>query len=289
MLTIKKTKKMNLIIEMGGTKINFFVVQDNQIHSKFSIPTTTPDDFKKHVVEDFKGKLIDQIILGCFGPLSLSKNNYGEILNTPKKNWRNINIYKWLKDNICDDIILFSDVALPALGAMKKYRLQGKFFTYITVGTGIGGCNIFKGMILQNEFHPEMGHMYLGDSDAKICEYHSHCFENQSSGNYFFSRYNLKFKDIDTSSSEWSEMIGKLSILIYNLYSTMGIEYVVLGGGLIREDMKSQLLAYLKEYNNSYLPVLNERDFDQRLILDSNSDDLSVEGGLHCLNDENIK
>ena len=70
---------------MGGAKINFFVVQDSQSHSKFSIPTTTPDDFKKQVVEDFKGKLIDQIILGCFCPLSLSKNNYGEILNTPKK------------------------------------------------------------------------------------------------------------------------------------------------------------------------------------------------------------
>ncbi|MDC1238169.1 hypothetical protein N8Z55_00240 [Pseudomonadales bacterium] len=77
------------------------------------------------------------------------------------------------------------------------------------------------------------------------------------SGDYFFSRYNVKFKDIDTSGPEWLEMIGKLSILIYNLYSTMGIEYVVLGGGLIRDDMKSQLLNYLKEYNSSYLPVLN--------------------------------
>jgi hypothetical protein len=38
--------------------------------------------------------------------------------------------------------------------------------------------------------------------------------------------------------------------------------------------MKSQLLTYLKEYNNSYLPVLNERDLDKRLMLDSNSDDL---------------
>lgn len=75
---------MNLTVGIGRTKIIFFA-QDNQGHSKFSIPTTNPDDFKKHVAEDFKGKLIDQIILGCFGPLSLSKNNYGEILNTPKK------------------------------------------------------------------------------------------------------------------------------------------------------------------------------------------------------------
>jgi hypothetical protein len=41
-----------------------------------------------------------------------------------------------------------------------------------------------------------------------------------------------------------------------------GIEYIALGGGLIREDMGSQLIAHLKEYNNPYLPVLNERNLD---------------------------
>lgn len=67
---------------------------------------------------------------------------------------------------------------MPVLGAMKKYWLQGKFFTYITLAKGMGDCSIFKGMILQNEFNPEMGHMYLGDLDAKICEHYLRCFEN---------------------------------------------------------------------------------------------------------------
>lgn len=171
---------------------------------------------------------------------------------------------------------------------MKKYRLQEKFFTYVTVGTGIGGCNIFKGMILQNEFHPEMGHMYLGYSDAKLCEYHSHCFESQSSGGYFSSRYKVNFKDIGTSSPEWKEIIGKLAILLYNLYAATGVEYIVLSGGLIREDMKHQLITCLEKINNSYLPIVNKKNFDQRLILDSNSDDLSFEGGLYSLNDKII-
>lgn len=275
---------MNLIIEMGGTKINFFIVEDRQNQSKFSIPTSSPNDFKKTVVKDFKGKLIDQVILGCFGPLSLGENDYGKILNTPKKQWRNVNIYKWLKDNICDDVILFSDVALPALGAMKKYGFQENYFTYITVGTGIGGCHIFKGTVLHNEFHPEMGHMYLGDSDTEVCEYHSHCFESQSSGHYFSSRYKVKFNDIGIGSLEWEDIIGKLAILLYNLYAATGVEYIILSGGLIREDMKHQLITCIEKINNSYLPAVNKKDFDQRLILDSNSDGLSLEGGLYYLN-----
>ena len=97
---------MNLIIEMGGTKINFFVVQESQSHRKFSIPTTTPDDFKKYVVKEFKGKLIDQIIFGCFGPVSFDSYNYGEILMTPKRYWQHTNIYRWLKDRICKKITL---------------------------------------------------------------------------------------------------------------------------------------------------------------------------------------
>tara|TARA_B100000795_G_scaffold259246_1_gene234072 strand:+ start:797 stop:1663 length:867 start_codon:yes stop_codon:yes gene_type:complete len=288
MSIIENTNK-NLIIEMGGTKINFFLVEHGGRCSKFSISTSAPSVFKEYVFNTFNGNNIQKIVVGCFGPLSLGENDYGEILNTPKKNWRNVNIYKWLKDNICDDVILFSDVALPALGAMKKYGLQENFFTYITVGTGIGGCNIFKGMILQNSFHPEMGHMYLGNSDAKFCEYHSHCFESQSSGHYFSSRYKVKFNDIGTGSPEWEEIIGKLAILLYNLYAATGVEYIVLSGGLIREDMKHQLITYIEKINNSYLPVVNKKNFDQRLILDSNSDDLSLEGGMYCLNGKDLK
>jgi fructokinase len=288
-MAIIENIKNNLIIEMGGTKINFFLVELGGRRSKFSISTSTPSVFKEYVFNTFNGNNIQKIVIGCFGPLSLGKNNYGEILNTPKKNWRNINIYKWLKDNICDDVSLFTDVTLPALGAMRKYRLQENFFSYVTVGTGIGGCNIFKGMILQNEFHPEMGHMYLGFSDAKFCEYHSHCFEGQSSGRYFSGRYKVKFKDVGSSSPEWEEMIGKLAILLYNLYAATGVEYIVLSGGLVREDMKHQLITYLEKINNSYLPVVNKKNFDQRLILDSNSDNLSFEGGLYSLDDKNIK
>ena len=40
---------------------------------------------KEYVFNTFNGNNIQKIVVGCFGPLSLGENDYGEILNTPKK------------------------------------------------------------------------------------------------------------------------------------------------------------------------------------------------------------
>ena len=53
--------------------------------------------------------------------------------------------------------------------------------------------------------------------------------------------------------------------------------------------MKHQLITYIEKINNSYLPVVNKKNFDQRLILNSNSDDLSLEGGMYSLNGKDLK
>ena len=103
------------------------------------------------------------------------------------------------------------------------------------------------------------------------------------SGYYFSSKYKPKFKDIEKNHPGWLEMTNKLSILVYNLYVALGAEYVVLGGGLIRSDMKDQILDSLKKLGNAYLPILNKKDLEQRLILNDNSDDLSLLGGIYIL------
>lgn len=274
---------MQLIIEMGGTKINFYVVTESLLTDKFTVPTTHPEDFKDYISKRFKGQTIRKLIFACFGPISLDSYNYGEILNTPKRSWSHVNIYSWLKQNICDDVVLVTDVALPALGAVEKYALKDSFFSYLNVGTGIGGCNIFKGTILQNEVHPEIGHMYLGCQDGSWCGYHSHCFEGQTSGSHFSRKYKLQFRDVDSGHPGRVELIQNLAILIYNMYAGLGVGYVVLGGGVIKANMKSQLVKNLKEIDSGYLPILSKNNLDHRLILDDKSDDLSLAGGVFLL------
>jgi fructokinase len=268
---------------MGGTKINFFLIERDASFSKYSIPTTNPDDFKKYVVSKFSEASITKIIFACFGPISLSGHNYGEILQTPKKGWQNCNLYSWLKDRVCEDIILTTDVTLPALGSIKKYNLKDKFFSYITVGTGIGGCNVFKGTVLQNEMHSEIGHSLLGPSEDSFCEYHNHCFEGQASGNYFSGKYNLQFKDINPDHAGWLDLISKLVRLIYNLFTILGVDCVVVGGGVIRKDMKPWVIDGVLKINNSYLPLLNKTDADKRIIFNENSEELSLLGGVYLI------
>ena len=277
---------MKLIIEMGGTKINLFIIAEYKKYQRVILPTTTPDAFKNYILVNFTRQNITKIIFACFGPIALDEKNYGKILNTPKKGWQNLNIYEWLKSYICSDIVLLTDVALPALGAIQKYNLQENFCSYLSIGTGIGGCNIFKGQLLQNEVHPEVGHMYLEASDQVHCQYHTHCFENLTSGKYFLNEYNLQFREIDMSHPGWSDLTIKLAKLVWNLFAAIGVEYVILGGGVIRKDMKNQLIENLHGINNSYLPVLNKKDIHQRLILDESSDDLSLIGGISKLEEQ---
>lgn len=274
---------MNVIIEMGGTKTNFFFDALRGSYKKLTIETVKPNEFKDYISSQFGNHSVSRIILGCFGPVSFNEKNYGTILNTPKTSWKYTNIYDWLKKNICSDIALVTDVTLPALGAMKKYQLQKKFYSYITVGTGIGGCNIFRGNILQNLFHPEFGHMYLGHSDKNICNYHSHCFEGQASGNFFFNAYKVRVSEVNSEHPGLLDQVNKVAKLVYNLFAATGVDCIVIGGGAIRKDMKEKIIQNIKVINNSYLPIIDDADFDQRLIIDEHSDDLALSGGIHLI------
>ena len=78
MSIIENTKK-NLIIDMGGAKINFSLVEHGGRRSKFSISTSAPSVFKEYIFNTCHGNNIQKIVVGCFGPLSLGENDYGGI------------------------------------------------------------------------------------------------------------------------------------------------------------------------------------------------------------------
>jgi len=48
---------------MGGTKINFFLIDRDGSFSKYSIPTNNPDDFKNYIINKFSETSIAKIIL----------------------------------------------------------------------------------------------------------------------------------------------------------------------------------------------------------------------------------
>lgn len=61
-------------IEAGGTKFVCAVGDENgKIIERAEFPTTSPEETMNMVVDFFKGKNIEAMGIGCFGPISLNK------------------------------------------------------------------------------------------------------------------------------------------------------------------------------------------------------------------------
>ncbi len=79
-------------IEAGGTKFVCAVSEGGEILEKTSIPTTTPEETLDQVFEFFDRYELKGIGIGSFGPIGIdqTKDNYGYVLATPKKDGHNL-------------------------------------------------------------------------------------------------------------------------------------------------------------------------------------------------------
>ena len=86
-------------IECGGTKFICAVGDEfGNIEKELVIPTTTPIDTLNKVISFYNENKVEKIGIGCFGPIDINpkSSDYGLILDTPKKEWANFNIVKYL-------------------------------------------------------------------------------------------------------------------------------------------------------------------------------------------------
>ena len=129
-------------IEAGGTKFVLGIGNEKgEILERLSIPTETPEITMVKVVEFFKGKEVEAIGVGCFGPIDpkLDSPTYGYITTTPKVKWANYNIIGELKKYFDVPIAFDTDVNGATLGELTWGEAKGlNSALYITVGTGIG-------------------------------------------------------------------------------------------------------------------------------------------------------
>ena len=77
-------------IEAGGTKMVCAVGDESgKVMDRVSFPTRQPEETFRDLIDYFKGRDIQALGVGCFGPLDLNQNSktYGYITKTPKKGW----------------------------------------------------------------------------------------------------------------------------------------------------------------------------------------------------------
>lgn len=265
-------------IEGGGTKFICAVGDEfGNIEKELVIPTTTPIDTLNKVISFYNENKVEKIGIGCFGPIDINpkSSDYGLILDTPKKEWANFNIVKYLNKYLNIPIVINTDVNVAALAEIKVGNSKNiENILYITVGTGIG-----VGVILNNDFisginHPEMGHIALRkhpkDKYEGRCPFHKDCFEGLASGLTIEDRYKVK-GELLSKNEEMLDIIGYYigqAIAIYTFIFSP--QRIIIGGGVaINDKLLPIVKKYFIKFNNNYINNDYIKDINQYIQITS--------------------
>lgn len=239
-------------IETGGTKIVCGIgTERGEIIEQTSFPTTNPEENMEQIYSYFKGKDLEALGIGSFGPVDVDKNSdtYGYIKRTPKQYWRNFNLVGAISKQFSLPIGFDTDVNAAALGEMEWGAARGlDSCLYMTVGTGIGVGAISEGEIIHGMAHPEMGHIIIRrhpeDKFEGSCTYHRDCLEGMAAGPALEQRWGKKGIELVDNPKVWEVQSYYLAQAITNFILILAPKKIILGGGVMKQ---AQLFSLIQE------------------------------------------
>lgn len=277
-------------IEAGGTKFNCGVGTENgEIIERIQFPTTTPQETMGQVIDFFKGKEIDALGVGSFGPIDPHPHSdtYGYITSTPKPYWNQYNILGTLKEQFDIPMAFDTDVNGAALGEWTWGAAKSlNSCLYITVGTGIGAGAIVEGKLLHGLSHPEMGHILvrrqLQDDYAGRCPYHQDCLEGMAAGPAIEARWGMKANLLSVDHPAWELESEYLAQALMNYVLILSPEIIVMGGGVMHQEqlfplIRKKLAALLNGYVQHSAII---GDLDRYVVPPQLGDDAGLCGAL---------
>lgn len=227
-------------IEFGGTKCIVAVANNPlDIVEKKVIPTRDPKSTFSDIISFFNNFKISSLGVGSFGPLVLDSESidYGLLVAESKKGWSGVNIVRELS-SVNSNIFIDTDVNAAALG--EYHYGAGKFtetLVYVTVGTGIGVGVLLNGKPHIGNFHLEIGHMLIPNSDnfKGVCEIHRNCWEGLASGPSIQSRWGTEANELPEMHEAWQKEAYLLAIGLVNIISNHSPDKIIMGGGVMRQ------------------------------------------------------
>ena len=276
-------------IEGGGTKFICAIGNEfGMILKEIVIPTTTPEETLDQAINFFKNNHIDKLGIACFGPLNINinSNNYGCILDTPKKGWSNFNLVKYLKNNLNIPIVINTDVNAAALAEIKVGNSKNLTdILYITIGTGIGVGGISNGKIVNGICHSEMGHIYLNkhpnDSYLGCCPFHNNCLEGLASGKAIENRYKNNGENLQDNDEVWDLIGFYIGQALASLTFIFSPQRIIIGGGVIKQEKLLPIIKnYFIKFNNNYINNEYIKDIDSYIQITSLNDRAGLIGSL---------
>ena len=230
-------------IEAGGTKW-VCAIDDGpgKLGETLTLPTTTPAETIANAAAFFsRSNGLAGIGVGSFGPIDLrrSSSTWGSITTTPKPGWAHTDIVSALSAALGLPVAFDTDVNAAALGEQRWGAAIGlETFSYITVGTGIGGGGMANGRLLHGLLHPEVGHMFVPHDRTRdpfdgVCPYHGDCFEGLASGGAIRARWGKPAEQLDDPAA-WELEAEYLAFGLANVVCTLSPQRIIIGGGVMK-------------------------------------------------------
>ena len=177
-----------------------------------------------------------------FGPINLVKGheNYGKVLNTPKRGWTNfhlVNTFSKFLNVRPDQINIELDVNCAAYLEYKHGEHGVNSLAYITIGTGVGVGLVIGGKVNMGLEGPEGGHIRVSrhenDTFEGNCPFHKDCLEGLITNGAIKKRKNLEnvdeCKDIDPNDPIWNYISYYIAQLCLCLLLVPSVEKIIIG------------------------------------------------------------
>ncbi|MED4954950.1 ROK family protein [Paenibacillus macerans] len=231
------------VIEAGGTKFICGVGNEKgEILDRISFPTEAPEKTLEQAVSYFRGKGVEAIGIGSFGPIDLDRSSptFGRVTTTPKPGWSGFDIVGYMKENYPVPIGFDTDVNAAVFGEVKWGAAKGlDSCVYYTVGTGVGVGVYTEGRLVHGLVHPEGGHVLIRrhpeDSFGGLCPYHSDCLEGMASGPALEKRWGVKGSELPADHQAWEMEAYYLAQAISGVILLLSPKKVILGGGVMHQ------------------------------------------------------
>jgi fructokinase len=231
-------------IEAGGTKwVCATGTGPHDLQELTSFPTTNPEETIARAAEFFAGNgAVAGIGIGSFGPIDVQRSSptWGRITTTPKPGWADTDVVAALNAALDLPVAVDTDVNAAALGEHRWGAAAGlETFSYITVGTGIGGGGMANGRLMHGLLHPEIGHMRIPHDRVRdpfegVCPYHGDCFEGLASGDAIRARWGYPPEKL-ADERVWMLEAEYLALGLVNVVCTLSPQRIVIGGGVMKE------------------------------------------------------
>jgi fructokinase len=232
-------------VETGGSKWECAIgTGPDDLRSTETIATTTPAETIARVIEFFEGEgPVAAVGIGSFGPIDPDPESatWGYITSTPKPGWAHTDVAPEIRRRLDVPVAFDTDVNAAALGEHRWGAARGlDTFSYITVGTGIGGGGMAGGKLLHGLVHPEVGHLRIPhDRDRDpfdgVCPFHGDCLEGLASGRAIEARWGRRPEELDRDKQVWELQALYLALGLVSVISVLSPERILIGGGVMRQ------------------------------------------------------